>query len=409
MSEIKWSAIIPLIGGFALGATSASGKPPEQIITTPDFKNNDALYLNYLAKHGHFPDVVDFQSSPQLIEPVDFVVCTPPCAGLSTLGQKKDGIDRADNEVNHWMYDSLSTGIAHAKAKVVIIENAPALSTKIGEPVLKRLQNIAESAGYSTVTYRTSTDLHGLPQVRKRTFFFAFKSEYAPHLPFVKKECGNINDLIRSVSKNTPHYDVNMAPNALDCPYWRYLESRFTESEIRSMLVEHNTIAGVIFKNGWLDDMINYWETVCENKNEDELIQLKNEKHLKWSKHCKNKFDQGLGIFDGSTRLFKKTFCTLTIKSFSALHPDERRSINVAEAFAIMGFPNDFELLDLKKDLGKIPQNVPVTTATDMSKFAIDFINDEMKYANKKHIFIDNLKRGRDIEKQSINSLDKFI
>lgn len=396
---ITWSPIIPLIGGFPIGMAKATGQDPTQVISAEPFKANDALYLNYLAAHGKFPPTVDFQKYPEYIIPVDIVIGTPPCAGLSTLGSKKPGIvNRADNDANHWMYDVMATGVSLTKSQVVIIENAPGLTSEIGKPVLERLRNIAESAGYSTVAYRTSTHFHGIPQVRRRTFMFAFNSPTAPILPFIKKESKSFPDFIRGVDNSAPHGDAQFNENSLNDPWWIFLTEKYGVEKTKEMMLKPGTVGGVVFRNGELDECIEYWEKRGDN-----------EKHLRWAKHAKNKFSQGLGIFDGSLQLFENTSCTLTAKAFSMMHPDELRSITVREGMALMGMPDDFVLLNGKRDYGKITQNVPVSTATDMSSLAVQFVNGELPLSNKKHLFIDNLAHQTKAIKQSGNDFSKLV
>ena len=413
MSDITFSPIIPLIGGFPIGAQHATGNTPTQVISAVPFGANDALYINWLKQRGYPIDRVDFQTEPEKIKPVDFVICTPPCAGLSTLGRKKKGVDRADNPVNDWLYTALKVGIENAKAKVVIIENAPALSTKIGKPVLAKLQGIAEKAGYSTVTYRTTTAFHGFPQQRRRTFFFAFKGDKPPILPYRNLPYTKAPDVLRAVSSDLPQYEVSMSPKILECAWWEYLLTKFTVAEIRERMCKVGTIGDIVFKNGWLDDAIKYWEDkVAGYENESDEVKTRYDRYLHWSTHCRNKFSRGLGIFDSSARLYDDVTCTLTAKSFGMLHPDEDRSINVREAMVLMGMPNDFLLLNTKRDRNKIVQNVTVATAQEMSGFAMQFIEGTLPLSPKRHLFIDNLAHGlkmaRD-KKHEAHSLKKFI
>lgn len=403
--KLTWSPIIPLIGGFPIGCERATGVEPTQVISAEPFKANDALYLNYLAVHGKFPPTVDFQKYPEYIIPVNIVIATPPCAGLSTLGAKKTGIiNRADNDVNHWMYDAMAIGVGMAKADVVIIENAPGLTSTIGKPVLERLRNIAESAGYSTVAYRTSTEFHGIPQTRKRTFLFAFKSAFAPILPFIKKESKSFADFIRAIDNTAPHGDEFLVKDGMNDPWWIYLTETYGVEKTKDMMRDHGTVVDAVIRIGDHDKCIEFWE-----KRED------NNRHLHRVTHAKKKYDMGLGIFDASPRLYETKSCTLTGKAFSMMHPDESRTITVREAMALMGMPSDFTLLNSKRDLGKITQNVPVSTATDMASLAVKFINGELPLSNQKHLFIDNLahqtKIGKPDKKAVVHqfTLDSFM
>jgi len=55
-------------------------------------------------------------------------------------------------------------------------------------------------------------------------------------------------------------------------------------------------------------------------------------------------------------------------------HPDEDRFISYREAMTIMGLPDDYELLDPKKSINHMCQNVPVQTATDMANEVLAYL-----------------------------------
>jgi len=52
MTQFTHGSIIPLAGGFSIGATNIIGKPPEVIFSYKEFESNDKLYLRYLKQHN---------------------------------------------------------------------------------------------------------------------------------------------------------------------------------------------------------------------------------------------------------------------------------------------------------------------------------------------------------------------
>ena len=87
--EITWAPLIPLIGGQALGAEKAFGKPPEAIYSFDfgGFEANDSHYVNYQQNTlgRDIPYVLLDKAEPGQIKQVDVVTGTPPCAALSQL------------------------------------------------------------------------------------------------------------------------------------------------------------------------------------------------------------------------------------------------------------------------------------------------------------------------------------
>jgi site-specific DNA-cytosine methylase len=63
-------------------------------------------------------------------------------------------------------------------------------------------------------------------------------------------------------------------------------------------------------------------------------------------------------------------------------HYNEDRYITYREAMTIMGLPHDFELLQPKKFLNHVCQNVPVGTATDMANEVKAVLNGERDWVN---------------------------
>jgi hypothetical protein len=47
LTDFNWIPIIPLIGGFPLGAEAAFGKPPSFVASYDGFWANDSHYMNY--------------------------------------------------------------------------------------------------------------------------------------------------------------------------------------------------------------------------------------------------------------------------------------------------------------------------------------------------------------------------
>lgn len=76
--DITWASIIPLIGGFPLGAEKAFGKPPEAIYSYDGFQKNDSHYVNYVnnVKEYNLEYVLLDDSKPK--RNIDVINGTPP-------------------------------------------------------------------------------------------------------------------------------------------------------------------------------------------------------------------------------------------------------------------------------------------------------------------------------------------
>ena len=167
--KITWSAIIPLVGGFPLGAHEAIGHPAEEIIGFDGFWNNDGEFMAYYGKKYGTP----YRNMNELTQPlkkVNIAVSTPPCAGLCMLTSSSASSNKRgpDADQNIWIHRACEVAFNHLDTDVLIIENAPALYTNYGKPLLERLKNYAWENGRSITAYKTTTILHGIPQARQR-------------------------------------------------------------------------------------------------------------------------------------------------------------------------------------------------------------------------------------------------
>jgi site-specific DNA-cytosine methylase len=127
--------------------------------------------------------------------------------------------------MNEWMQTTAEYVLGEIKPKVFWGENAPRLASKMGEPVVKKLRATARENGYTMSIYKTKSILHGLSQVRDRTFYFFWQGHEIPVFDYFDKgDHEKIEDLIRSIDYNE---DDPMSENTSDRipsdnPFYRY-------------------------------------------------------------------------------------------------------------------------------------------------------------------------------------------
>jgi site-specific DNA-cytosine methylase len=145
--KFTWAPLVPLIGGFPVGIESAFGTAPEAIYSFPGI-GNDEHYVNYQQNTLGRKDVKFVTFPPEdtsFIQKINLIVCTPPCAGLSSLNTSKNPLKQGHTgEQNQAMYDCLKSAITKFDADMIAIENAPALATKKGVIVADKLRAIAK-------------------------------------------------------------------------------------------------------------------------------------------------------------------------------------------------------------------------------------------------------------------------
>lgn len=382
----KWAPIIPLIGGFPLGAQKAFGTPPEKIYSYPGFDANDSHYVNYMKGIEYH-----MLSDDEQYEPLDVIVGTPPCSGLSTMNSGTSELSRGPKcEKNKWMYQIFEDGMTKFQSKVIVIENAPALFTKLGAPVADTIYELCQKHGYSLSLYFTSTHLHGVPQIRKRTFAIAWKSEFAPIMNWYERDKKSWIEYLAEIPADSPQYDTDIDKLILNDPFWNYIKST-TNGDPRSKIIEANCKTAFNYINGQskLED--------CKKWFED----TKNEVGLKLINHAIYKFSINKGIWDSSIRVFDDCMNAVIGKNIvSTIHPIEDRSLTVRECLHMMGFPHDFELLGFPKNVNHIAQNVPVCTAADICREIQLFLDGKLEFSKSKYLKQNNMKKEIDYGKE---------
>lgn len=371
MKKVKWAPHIPLIGGHPLGAEMATGIPPSAIYSLPGFHANDRHYINYqnvtLGRNLDYniiePDDMAF------IEKLDIVVSTPPCAALSSLNSGKSEESRgAGCAKNDFMYICALHAIHSFDAEVLIVENAPSLYTNKGQLVADKLVNIAKDNGRSITFYKTSTIYHGIPQNRDRTFMLMWKSPTAPVMEWFDKPRDSFSEFLGRLPAESVQNDEAINTRHQDDVYLRFMKHKLPAADLRKCAIEANTVSALQFikKKEWLEEAFLWAEKI-------------DEKGAANIRHAINKFSVGQNVWDNSTNFAKDYIPALIGRNMqSLLHPVDDRSLTLREAMHCMGMPNDFELLDGRKNFNMIAQNVPATTAADMTRQAIKFINGQL-------------------------------
>ena len=402
--DITWAPLIPLIGGQMLGAEKAFGKPPEAIYSYTGFEANDGHYVNYQqnTKGRDIPYVLLDSENPN-IRQVDVVSGTPPCAALSQLNtglsEESKGAKCAKNE---FMYQVFQDGIDILGAKVVIVENAPALYTNKGRPVANRLYEICAERGYSLSLYKTSTRYHGVPQGRDRTFAIGWKSSTSPVMNWYNRDRKSFAEYLQEIPDDALQQDLIINKNVPEEPYYTFIKTK-TNRDVRELMLEEDvkTTLNYVNKKGWMKEA-NEW-----------FHKTGHEKGIKYSDHAIKKYADGKGVWDGSVHVFGDYMNAVIGRNMvDTIHPTEDRSLTIREALHMMGFPEDFELLGGLPKVNHIAQNAPVPTSRDLHSEIGKFLRGELDLSDTTYLRQNNHKQLMEFDpngKDTTPSLEEFM
>lgn len=377
---MKFSSIVPLIGGETIAMQNVFGQKPEYILSYSDFKANDSQLLNYYNNDIPYLLLDEGGSAPYGVDVVNSVC---PCAGLSSLSTSSS----SDSPVNDWMVKSAKYVLEEVRPQVFWGENAPRLASKMGEPIVAKLREVARDNGYTLSIYKTKSLLHGLSQVRDRTFYFFWRGNSVPVFEFYNRPHTKIEDQIRSSATNEPDTmfeSATMNEKPSDNPYYRFVLEEMlggiSHVEFFKMIDKTINPLDYIERNGVKYDEVSAWMT----KQGYESVAQKCMRMF-------HKLESGGNIMRKTTEI-GKDFIGAFVGHFprSLTHPDQDRYLNIRECLDIMKMPKDFELQGGVKNINMICQNVPVSTAEDMARNIKQFLGGNLKTVESQFALQDN-------------------
>lgn len=397
---MKYASIVPLIGGETLAMENAFEQKPEYILSYDAFKNNDQHIVEHYNKSVPYHVLAGTGDDPSFAS-VDVVNTVCPCAGLSSLSPSAG----STNSANDWMFITSEYVLGTLSPQVFWGENAPRLASKMGEPVVKRLRKIGEKYGYSFSIYKTKSILHGLSQVRDRTFYFFWKDKSVPIFEYIEREHEKIEDTIRSVKRdpNDPMSQIlTNSRKPTDNPFYKYvldeIEGGITHQEFFAKIEKTTNPLDYIESKG-----IKY-RTVAEWMDEHGYS-----REAEKCRRMHDKLASGGNIMRKNTEIPKDYIGAFVgHMPTSIAHPDEDRYLTVRECLTIMKLPNDFMLQGGLRNLNHICQNVPVTTATDMALQIKKYLNRQLDSIETDFMIQDNKTKTLDYEKIGVQ-LDEFM
>ena len=102
----------------------------------------------------------------------------------------------------------------------------------------------------------------------------------------------------------------------------------------------------------------------------------------------------------------------LSTQIIDTIHPEHERSLTIREALHLMGFPDDFELLDGLKKMNHIAQNVPVVTSRDMHAEIAKFLTGDLEISDTTYLRQNNFKQLFEFDpkgKDTTPNLEEFF
>ena len=408
MSDITYGSIVPLIGGENFGIMKTMNEQlPEWVLSYTDFAKNDAHFINHLRKkgwEGNYVHLNEEGNEDHRAGYVDVVNTVCPCAGLSSLSVSSS----ADSSVNEWMYTTAEYVLGTVKPKVFWGENAPRLFTKAGEKVANKLHEIGKEHGYTLNLYYTESRLHGLAQKRPRTFYFFTKGEETPIFRYIRRPLENIEEILKQdTSPDDPMNVLINSENPMDNPWVAYCVYKSGSETLEEYYNKIEKTTNCIVSS---DNISESLHEVADWMTENGFSQ----KFADRARAMQDKVDQGKGYWAHGVTMPKGEIPSLIgAMPHSLINPFKEQFLTLRDALRIMKMPEDFNMVgDNPQSPGNanaICQNVPVTTASDMMQFVVEYLNGETDTVNADFVRQNNSTMKHEIVGKEVVELDQFF
>ena len=376
MKGIKWAPLIPLIGGFPLGAFKAIGAKPHMIYSYDGFQGHDTNLTEYWNDVPYMS--LDSEAAPKS-EKYDLIVMTPPCSALSSLNSQSS----AEYESIKWVYRSAEDALGRFDATVAMGENAPRLFTVSGIKVQNALLDIAKKYNRSLMLVKTDTYLHGIPQHRHRTFYVFFKSDKCPNIVMPNVDSPDLSVYLKDIPKNATyqkHYTHGFDKLEDVSGSYNWMIKQFGKN-FRDHIDGCKSVTSMIYKN---PEYVAGLMEVCEEMGDKDTLRM-----------CKRlimKLAEGKGVWDNTIIIPNSHINAVQGRVlWNGIHPKKDRWMNVREWMHLMGLPHDMNLAGIDsspkvkingKNINMIAQNVPTCTSRDMVTAVLPFIRNESDMSN---------------------------
>lgn len=301
------------------------------------------------------------------------------------------------------MHRTASYIFEEVKPRVFWGENAPAFASNSGKQIRDRIYNLGRKHGYTMTVYRTKSLLHGLPQIRERSFYFFWKDSQTPLLEYYNRPYTPIDQLLASATGNTQRELHNTKTPSVDDPFYHYILNQhhggITHKEFIDQIEKTWEVQSYLLNEGVTFDTLAKW-----------FDQIGNEKQAEKCRRKHAKLESGGGIMYKSTVIPKHyTGAFVGHLPGGMAHPVEDRYLSYREAMTLMGLPQNFELLNPKKNMNHICQNVPVPTAKDMATEVQAYLDGKRQMIDSYYTFQYNAKQEHVIADKDERTLDEFF
>lgn len=224
MNNFKFASLFSGCGGFDLGFVTCGFKPDGAYDCDSEAVENFKANINGPI---YKTDLNCGVPSEYSLLGVDVLISGPPCQGFSTAGKRL-----IDDRRNHLL--TLTGHLARRiNPKVLVVENVAGSLCGGHARYWHELNSTMRLSGYHTNTICCEAADIGMAQLRKRVFFFAWRTQRDIDFTFKKIPASNLRTTLARVSQQKNHNPRPLLPGSREWKIARRIKPGQKLSNVR--------------------------------------------------------------------------------------------------------------------------------------------------------------------------------
>lgn len=357
---LTFASLFSGCGGFDLGFASRGFRSMGAFDCDPEAVKNFRANVDGPV---HQVDLTSGIPTEQLLNGIDALIAGPPCQGFSTAGK------RLLNDQRNELLTLTGTFARRIRPKVLVVENVAGALSGEHSKYLKSLDGSMREAGYQTHVMRFQAADLGMAQLRRRVFFFAWRTGNDIEFSLPKVPVAGLRSVLAGASKQKNHHPCSLVESSRE---WRIAQRIGPGQKLSNVRGGENAIAtwdipevfGRVTKHERtvleLLRRLRRQDRRRDHGDADPVSYGRLEGALGSSflrlveglisKGYLKRIDDGVdlvGTFNGKFRRLEwdKPSCTVDTRFGCPryfLHPSQNRGFTVREAARIQGFPDSY-------------------------------------------------------------------
>lgn len=195
-AHFTFASLFSGCGGFDLAFASKGFHPMGAFDCDPEAVNN---YRANIGGPAINVDLTNGIPNEQSLYSIDALIAGPPCQGFSTVGK------RLVNDNRNHLLTMTGTLAKRVSPKVLVVENVSGALSGEHARYLRALDASMRLAGYRTHILRCQAADMGMAQLRRRVFFFAWRTGRDIQFNVHAEPPGKLHSVLSGVNKQPNH------------------------------------------------------------------------------------------------------------------------------------------------------------------------------------------------------------